>query len=237
MKETLDRKSLLYKFYLYYDLYIKHSSFKKNKTYSQHGEDLFIFEYFKSKTPGFYVDIGCFHPCKYNNTYLLYKSGWSGINIDMNQTSIDLFNIKRTRDSNICCALSNAEKKVPIYIDHNFSPINTLDKNYSDFAEKNISFRNHKKSYVETQTFDTLIKNAKINISKIDFLNIDVEGSDYNVLIGFNLEKYKPNIICVEMLNISHEDSNNNKKTLDYLNTNGYNLIKNLGPNGIFKLK
>ena len=44
MKETLDRKSLLYKFYLYYDLYIKHSSFKKNKTYSQHGEDLFIFE-------------------------------------------------------------------------------------------------------------------------------------------------------------------------------------------------
>ena len=87
----------------------------------------------------------------------------------MNQTSIDLFNLKRRKDLNICCALSNVEKKVTAYIDHYFSPINTLKKNYSDFAEKNISFRTH-------------------------------------------------------------------KKTLDYLNTNGYNFIKELGPNGIFKL-
>ena len=87
----------------------------------------------------------------------------------MNQTFIDLFNLKRSKDLNVCCALSNVEKKVTAYIDHYFSPINTLKKNYSNFAEKNISFRTH-------------------------------------------------------------------KKTLDYLNTNGYNFIKELGPNGIFKL-
>ena len=236
MKETLERRSLFYEFYLYYDLYIRHKSFIKKKSYSQHGEDLFINEYFRKKNAGFYVDIGCFHPLKYNNTHLLYKNGWSGINIDMNQTSIDLFNLKRRKDLNICCALSNVEKKVTAYIDHYFSPINTLNKNYSDFAEKNISFRTHKKTHMETKTFETLVKNANINIPKIDFLNIDVEGSDYEVLEGFNLAKYKPQLVCIEMLNISSEDRNKNKKTLDYLNTNGYNFIKELGPNGIFKL-
>ena len=78
---------------------------------------------------------------------------------------------------------------------------------------------------------------ANIKVPKIDFLNIDAEGTDYEVLEGFNLSKYKPELICIEMLNISFEDRNKNKKTLDYLDTNGYNLVKNLGPNGVFKLK
>ena len=49
-------------------------------------------------------------------------------------------------------------------------------------------------------------------------------------------QNINPQLVCVEMLNISSEDRNKNKKTLDYLNTNGYNFIKELGPNGIFKL-
>ena len=40
---------------------------------------------------GFFIDIGCHHPFKANNTFLLYKSGWSGMNIDLNKISIDLF--------------------------------------------------------------------------------------------------------------------------------------------------
>ena len=107
---------------------------------------------------------------------MLYENGWSGLNIDMNQTFIDLFNLKRRKDLNICCALSNIGKKVTAYIDHYFSPINTLNKNYSDFAEKNISFRTHKKTHIETKTFETLVKNANINVPKIDFLNIGGEA-------------------------------------------------------------
>ena len=44
---------------------------------------------------------------KYNNTYLLYKLGWRGINIDLNQTSIDMFNIVRKEDTNICTLISD----------------------------------------------------------------------------------------------------------------------------------
>ena len=76
-------------------------AFIKRQSYSQWGEDSYIKEYFKDKKNGFYVDIGCFHPIMYSNTCLLYNKGWSGINIDLNQTSIDLFNIARKRDKNI----------------------------------------------------------------------------------------------------------------------------------------
>lgn len=122
--------NFFYKFYLYYNLYYKNKIYKKRKTYSQDLEDIFINEYFKNKNCGFYIDIGCYHPIKYSNTALLYNRGWKGINIDMNSTSIDLFNIARNRDINICSAISSTNKQVTQFIDHSYSPVNTIDKNF-----------------------------------------------------------------------------------------------------------
>ena len=56
-------------------------------------EDLNIINYFKDKKNGFYIDVGCFHPLDRNNTYLLYKKNWRGINIDVSKFSIDLFKL------------------------------------------------------------------------------------------------------------------------------------------------
>ena len=67
--------------------------------------------FFKNKNNGTYLDIGCFHPYMYSNTCLLHKKGWSGINIDINQTSIDLFNIVRPNDTNICTAINDKKKE------------------------------------------------------------------------------------------------------------------------------
>ena len=91
----ISESSIFYKPYLYYNLYVRFKALRKRNTYSQNQEDLFINDYFKEKNSGFYIDIGCYHPIKYSNTALLYNRGWKGINIDMNQTSIDLFNILR----------------------------------------------------------------------------------------------------------------------------------------------
>ena len=126
----ISKNSIFYKLYLYYNLYFRHKAFKKRETYSQNKEDLFINNYFKDKNNGFYLDIGCYHPIKYSNTALLYNKGWQGMNIDMNQTSIDLFNILRKKDINICAAISNENKEAIQYLDHSFSPINTLVKKF-----------------------------------------------------------------------------------------------------------
>ena len=73
----------------------------KKISYSYGGIDSLIANIFKDNNDGFYVDIGCGHPIKNNNTYLLNKRGWKGINIDLDEENIDLFNIYRKKDENI----------------------------------------------------------------------------------------------------------------------------------------
>ena len=112
LKKKLHKNHILYKPYLYYNLFFHHKCFIKKNTYSQSGEDLFIGNYFKAINNGFYIDIGCFHPTMHSNTAKLYNKGWRGINIDINQTSIDLFNLIRKKDKNFCAAISNENKQV-----------------------------------------------------------------------------------------------------------------------------
>ena len=100
--------------YFYY-MYYRPKIFFPRKTYSMYGEDIVIDKFFEKKQNGFYLDIGCYHPIDGNNTYLLYKKGWNGINIDINQISVDLFKIARKDDLNINTAISNTSKKVKLY--------------------------------------------------------------------------------------------------------------------------
>ena len=91
-------KKILRKLHIIHSIYIKHKFFIKKKSYSMDNEDTVILKYFKDRKNGFYVDVGCYHPIHINNTYLLYKKNWHGINIDTSQFSIDLFNYMRPKD-------------------------------------------------------------------------------------------------------------------------------------------
>ena len=224
--------NLFYKPYLYYNLYIRHKIQNKRSSYSQFQEDLFIDNFFRNKSRGFYIDIGCYHPVKYSNTALLFNNGWSGINIDLNQTSIDLFNIARKRDKNICAALSNKDESSEFYFDHLLSPVNTLNKEFSDLSYKKISRNKYIKKSVRKYTFKKLVEKFDLKIPNIDFLNVDAEAHDFEVLEGFDFNKYKPKIICIELYD--HKLELREKKFIDFLENYKYSLIKKIGPNGIF---
>ena len=227
--------NFFYKFYLYYNLYYKNKIYKKRKTYSQDLEDVFINEYFKNKNCGFYIDIGCYHPIKYSNTALLYNRGWKGINIDMNSTSIDLFNIARNRDINICSAISSTNKQVTQFIDHSYSPVNTIDKKYSDIISKKLSIKPFIEKKIQTYTLSQVLKKYKVLLNQVDFLNIDVEAHDYEVLKGIDFVKIKPKIICIEIENFSSKL--NFEKINNYLKKYNYIFIKKIGLNGFFEKK
>jgi len=233
LKNFVSVNPIIYKIYLRYNLYIRHKAHKNRKTYSQWGEDNYIIDFFKNKKNGFYIDIGCFHPIFYSNTCLLYKKGWKGINIDANQTSIDLFNLSRPNDHNICSAISNKQESRNFFIDHLFSPVNTIDKSFFENANKNVSFKNLKKKKIVTKTFNEAIKDIA-NLPEINFLNIDCEGHDCLVLSSFNLKKHKPDLICIE----THEDSGDKKKEyldiIKIIDNNNYKVFKRCGPSTIF---
>ena len=233
LKKILLKNFIIYRLYIYYNLYIRNKAHKKREYYSQWGEDLFIKEYFKGKKKGFYVDIGCFHPIMYSNTCLLFNKGWFGINIDLNQTSIDLFNILRPNDYNICAALSNTIEKRDLFFDHNFSPVNTIDKSFYHWSNKKVAFKNFKKKAIVTQTFADAIKNIS-NLPRIDFLNIDCEGFDYLILKAIDLENYAPELICIEI----HDEEGNKTSIFEDVNNllqrNNYRFVKRCGSSSFY---
>ena len=222
IKRFINRNSIFYKPYLFFRIFWLEKFFLKKKSYSQCGEDIFILEFFKDKiSKGIYLDIGAFNPIKFNNTYLLHKKGWKGTNIDLNQTSIDLFNILRPNDENICAAISDKVEKVEVYIENLFSPLNTISPDrFKLFDNDKLKGKTY---FIETKMINNLINH------KFDFLNIDIEGLDIKVLKSINLKFYNPKLICIEILN-----SKNEIELSDYLMGHGYYFEKKMGPSYFF---
>ena len=222
IKKYISRNSIFYRPYLLFRIFWLEKIFLKKKSYSQCGEDIFILEFFKDKiAKGIYLDIGAFNPIKFNNTYLLHKKGWKGTNIDLNQTSIDLFNILRPNDKNICAAISDKVEKTEVFIENLFSPLNTISPDHLKLFDND---RLKKKTYyIETKMINDLINH------KFDFLNIDIEGLDIKVLKSINLKFYNPRLICIEILNPKNEI-----ELSDYLMKYGYYFQKKMGPSYFF---
>jgi len=222
-------------FYFFYNIYIRNYKFLNNG--SQFGEEKFILNYFDKKYKGKFVDIGCFHPTRHNNTYTMYKQGWCGINIDLNPLTIELFNFFRTKDININAAISDNEENKTLYFINELNTQNTLEANHLSFLKKhhNIKEEEISKQEIMTKRLDKILDNY--NFNEIDFMNIDVEGHELNVLKAIDFLKYNIKFICIEM--IDHNDQSNliNEKLSIILNENNYILERQLGFNYIFKKK
>ena len=217
------------KIHIFHNIYLKHKHFIKKKSYSMDGEDIFIVEYFRKKNNGFYIDVGCYHPIHRNNTYLLHKKGWSGINIDIHQFSIDLFNYLRPDDVNLNCAISNKNEVTEMFYQKELSQISTIEKQQAKIAFQG----NIKKSKIQSLTLDALLEKINFIDKKLDLLDIDVEGADLKVLKGFNIEKFKPELICVEI----YEKDIKNSEIYKYLSNFSYELVWSGVFSHIFKSK
>ena len=205
-------------FKLLYYLFYRPKIFFPQKTYSILGEDKFIKNYFKNKLNGFYIDVGCYHPLNGNNTHLLYKKGWNGINLDISFYSIELFNFLRKKDINIHSGISEKKNKLTMYYRKEINMLNTLDKKIAK-----IHFRNgFKKRIVKVNTLNFFISKYFKKLKKIDFLNIDVEGAELNVLKSLNFKRFNPQLICIEI----HNSKKMYDKNYDYLRSN--NIYKYL---------
>ena len=180
-------------------------------------EDTAILDYFKDKKSGFYVDVGCYHPIHRNNTYLLHKQNWRGINIDVSQFSVELFDHLRPDDLNYNCAVSNKNETVKLFFQKELSQLSTTE---NDQAKK-VFQGNIKEKEIQAFTLDEILNRDKYKNVKIDFLNIDVEGADFKVLDGLSFQKFNPELICVEI----HDKEIKESKTYNFLKDKNYQLI------------
>ena len=228
---------MLNSFLRYLNLYRRKIRYKKI-SYSLNAVDLIVDYIFKNKNNGFYLDVGSQHPISNNNTYLLFNRGWSGINIDLDQKNIELFNTARPDDINLNLAISSSVTEKKLYFYHDKSPINTLDKVVSDFQKATVK----EIKTIQTTTLDITLQNLKFD-NQIDYMNLDVEGHEMNVFKGFDLSLYKPSIISVEFLDLDMkylEFKNNDLQRLvnsdlyKHLLSNNYHFVNWLHGDLIF---
>ena len=208
-------------------MYFRPKIFFPKKSYSMLGEDLVVNNFFKNKTNGTYVDVGCYHPIDGNNTHLLFKNGWNGINIDLNKISIDLFNIARKNDENFRVAVSNKSKKIKFYYRKKINMLNTINKKFANNSFK----KGYSIDYIQARTLSSILKESKLRNKKIDFLNIDIEGNEINALKTLNFEIYRPKLICVEI----HNFTSNRLKKVNFKDHSIYKFLKQKGYKHIWK--
>ena len=186
----------------------------KKSNFSQSDEEQVIKKIFKNKAKGFYVDVGCYHPRRYSNTAYLYKIGWNGVNIDADINNLSLFKFFRRRDFNLNYFVSDKKK----YIDFCIFNERALNGIYNEerlqiIKKRGYKPRNFKK--IETFSLDEILSLNNLQDKEIDFLDIDAEGHDLEVLKSINLKSRKIKLILIEV--------GDEKKNIDlYLKDHGY---------------
>ena len=150
-----------------------------------------------SKKRGFYVDIGAHHPVRFSNTLFYYKRGWRGINIDAMPGSMKWFNILRRRDINLemGAGLNQSLLKFYSFREPAFNTFSDHLVNDQEFLKK-VPL---KKVYdVPVYPLSEIFEKYLPANTTIDFMNIDCEGLDFDVLKGNNWELYRPHYLLVE---------------------------------------
>ncbi len=223
---------------IYYKKYTKTS-------YSISNVDLIIDRMFANKSKGNFIDLGCNHPIKFNNTYLLYKRGWRGLNIDLDQTSINEFNKIRNLDFNVKALISNSSNEIKkIYYYHKRSAINTVSEQL--IKHRNSSNKDYQIVEQKTKTLEEIINNSPLKNKNIDLLSIDIENHEYEVLKNFDFKNYKISVIVTEIHDLDQtklEIYNQNiekileNKLYKLLILNGYKLINWVNSDLIFVRK
>lgn len=199
--------------------------------FSLSGESSVIDFFFNHKRGGFYVDIGCNHPIKASNTYSLYLKGWTGIAVDGSLEVVKLFKKIRPLDI-VCHSLVSDEEKEVVFYEFERSDFNTMQSLNVDAIET--VTKKTKEQTIKTRTLTGILDEINIGRKQIDVLSIDVEGHDFNVIKSLDFNKYKPNLIIVEIHSFDFLNINSNE-ICSYLIKRNYKLIGYISMNAYFE--
>ncbi len=191
--------------------------------YSQEGEDMILERFFEGKEKGFFVDIGAHHPIRFSNTYHFYKKGWRGINVDATPGSMNAFKAIRPDDINIEMGITKQEGELTYHIFQE-PALNTFSEERVKQLLDETPFKLERTVKVKTKTLGQILEENVAEKKKIDFLTIDVEGLDLEILQTNNWEKFKPVFILIEDLNGSFENITQSKLYM-YLKPLGYSVV------------
>lgn len=193
--------------------------------YSQYNEEIFLIEYFKDRK-GIVVEIGAADGTNNSNSRRLIENGWEALLIEPNSNNYS--KIKNLHNNNNSvrienCGCSNKTEKQTFFIDCNdeFQQLSTFNPKQVEKCKQMYSCE-FKESQIDIIKTSELFE--KHNIKTIEFLSIDTESFDRNVLLGIDFNKVNIELICIE-----------DKDAIDILTSNGYQFVHQTIGNLFFK--
>lgn len=186
----------------------------RNKLAEQRLVELF----FRERDEGFFIEVGANEPRQSSQTWHLERKGWRGVLIEPIPELYKELCSQRPRSVVVQAACGAPEQRGPgtLHVAEGLSR-STLDRNTVGL---NVAFT--RTETVEVRTLDDILK--EIQPPPVDFVSIDVEGLQLNVLRGFSLDKYRPRLLLVE-------DHLHDLKTHRYLLQQHYRLVKRTARN------
>jgi len=168
-------------------------------SFAQEAEDLIFADWFATRIPGpgFYVDIGAYHPQRFSNTYIFYLMGWRGINVDATPGSMGRFHQRRPGDINLEYAVSDNAENLTHFIFED-GALNTVDPKRVRYLEAATSYRPVETRIVTTIRLDELLERHLPRGQGIDFLTVDVEDMDERVLRSNDWIRFRPAAVIAE---------------------------------------
>lgn len=167
-------------------------------SFAQEGEDRLLERFLGERPPGFFVDVGAFHPQRFSTTCSLYLKGWRGINLDPTPGTKDLFDRLRPGDINLETAIAS-ESGTRTLCCFDEEAISTLDPARAAFLES-VGLPVRRRLTVITIPLSDVLSRHVPPGKKIDLLNIDVEGLDLDVLRSNDWKRFRPEWVLVEVL-------------------------------------
>jgi FkbM family methyltransferase len=200
-------------------------------SFAQHGEDRFLSEYFRGRT-GRFLDVGAHEPFHLNNTYLLYRRGWTGVNVEPIPFLHRRLQRHRPRDVNLNAGLGRTEGELEF---HELSPmvLATFDRGEmealvaSGTATLRASYR------VPVLTLAGVARSHGMEGTALDLLSIDTEGFEMEVLEGGDWERFRPELLVVEVGSMSGIDRSGEVDA--FILARGYTHLETLGVNRIYR--
>jgi FkbM family methyltransferase len=163
-------------------------------SYAQNLEDYHLDLVFEGQAEGSYVDVGGGHPVADNVSFWFYLKGWRGLVVEPQEALADIYKGVRPRDHVVSCLAGRADGEAEFHVVdrlHGFST--TVREHAAGAAQFGAGYTTVAKP---VRTLAALC--AEAGLVRIDFLKIDVEGAEAEVIAGMDFSRWRPRVVVVE---------------------------------------
>ncbi len=166
-------------------------------SWAQEGEDLILARFMEPRECGFYVDVGAHDPFRFSNTAYFYLRGWSGLNIEPDPDGALRIQRYRGRDTTVNLGVGTTQSEMAFFR-FDEPALNTFSAALASRRQKQDGYKIVQEVKVAVDRLESILSKRLLPGQKIDFMTVDAEGLDLDVLRSNNWNRFRPEIVVAE---------------------------------------